>query len=282
MIGREQRFHPDYSRLEKWYISLFGVPVVGLRIRTRIVESLLPGGISPGMILDAGCGPGVITFFLARRYPAATVVGADLDREPVEACRVIAGRAGIRNAEFCVASLLELPWRDRFDLVVCVDILEHIEEDGRALGNLAGALAPGGLLLLHVPALYRRYPVFKKSVNFDVPTHVRPGYRVEEIVEKARAAGLEVVASGETYGFLETLANNASYGITRARKQNREIYALAFPLLNLLGWCGRRARPRRLGAGVYLLARKAASGGGQERGEADAPNSVAATVETGS
>lgn len=256
MIGLEQRFHPDYSAFVRAYIALFGVPVVGLRIRARNVLKLLPDDLHPRRILDAGCGPGVISFALCRRFPGATVTGVDLGAREVEACRSIAERAGVTHAVFETADVRALRWRDHFDLVVCVDILEHIEDDAGALSSLARALAPGGTLVLHVPSRYRRYPLFARRVNFDVPSHVRPGYERSEIVAKARGAGLVVADSGHSYGFLETLANNVSYMITRARKRNPRLYALAFPWLNLVGWLGRHARPARLGAGVFLVCRK--------------------------
>ena len=58
MIGQEQRFHPEYSSPEKLYIALFGVPIIGLRIRARNVLNLLPKHLSPARILDAGSGAG--------------------------------------------------------------------------------------------------------------------------------------------------------------------------------------------------------------------------------
>jgi hypothetical protein len=110
--------------------------------------------------------------------------------------------------------------------------------------------------VLHVPALYRRYPVWKKSLNFDVETHVRPGYASDEIEEKVQQAGFFIQESGFTYGFWETLANNLSYMITRARKQNKMLYALAFPFLHLISLLGYRARPDSLGAGVFIIGKK--------------------------
>ncbi|MFV2082243.1 MAG: hypothetical protein ACC669_10310, partial [bacterium] len=82
-----------------------------------------------------------------------------------------------------------------------------------------------------------------------------PG-RYEKIAQKV---GLEVKECGYTYGFLETLVNNISYMITGARKKNKGIYALAFPLLNLVGWLGSGARPGKLGAGIYILSSKSES-----------------------
>jgi SAM-dependent methyltransferase len=145
----------------------------------------------------------------------------------------------------------------QFDLAVCVDILEHIENDDAALCALYRSLRNGGILVLHVPTLYRRYPVWKKSLNFDVETHVRPGYELQDILQKVKRAGFSIWSRGYTYGFLETLANNASYMITRARMENKFLYALAFPFLNTLSWFGARARPKELGAGIYVVAKKA-------------------------
>jgi SAM-dependent methyltransferase len=137
-----------------------------------------------------------------------------------------------------------------------VDILEHIEDDDAALRALYRVLRNGGVLVLHVPTLYRRYPIWKKSLNFDVETHVRPGYELRDILQKVQRAGFSILENGHTYGFLETIANNISYMITRARMQNKNLYALAFPFLNALSWFGARARPKELGAGIYVVAGK--------------------------
>jgi SAM-dependent methyltransferase len=256
LIGGEQRFHPEYSGIEKAYISLFGVPVVGLRIRARIILTLIPKNLRPSRVLDAGSGPGVITFLLARRFPHAEVLGVDCDPGAVQASKRIADGGKVPNVSFEPVNLLSLPADGDFDLVTCVDILEHVGDDAAAVASLFGATRPGGTLLLHVPALYRRYPVWRKRLNFDVPTHVRPGYEPDEIVAKVRTAGFQVLSSGYTFGFLETLANNLGYMVTRAEKRHKACYALAFPFLNLLAWFGRGARPERLGAGVYVIATK--------------------------
>lgn len=255
VIGREQRFHPHLSVFERLYISLFGAPIVGLRIRVRNVSRLLPKQCNPKRVLDAGSGPGVMTFLLHQRYPTAVVVGVDLDASEIAVCHAIAQRAH-RNVQFAVADIRALPWSEQFDLAICVDILEHLNDDDQALHELFQALTPGGRLLLHVPSRYRRYPVYKKSVNFDVPGHVRPGYDLDEIARKTSNAGFSVEECRLTYGFLESLANNMSYMITRARKRNKALYAVAFPFLNALGWLGRHTVPSRIGAGIVVIGTK--------------------------
>jgi len=220
----------------------------------RNIFSLIPGNRSYRKILDAGCGLGVFSFHLARCFPQAEVLGIDLSGDMVRSAEHIRVMAGIPNVRFKAADIAGMNEEGQFDLAICVDILEHIEDADAALHALHRALGSGGVLVLHVPNLYRRYPVWKKSLNFDVETHVRPGYELRDILHRVENAGFSILEKGYTYGFLETLANNISYMITRARRQNKNLYALAFPFLNALSWFGARARPKELGAGIYVVA----------------------------
>jgi len=255
-IGREQRYHPGRSKLEATYISLLGMPIIGLRIRARNVFSIIPQDREYHNILDAGSGTGVFSFELARRFPHARVLGADPSKEKVAACGDIAKKIRASNIAFLKASIDHIRKENAFDLILCVDILEHIEDDIAALTKLFTIAAPGGVFVMHVPALYRRYPVWKKSPNFNVETHVRTGYEPREIQNKVRDVGFSILSSGFTYGFWETLANNISYMITHAKMKNKGLYSLAFPVLNGISLLGARARPQKLGAGVFVVAKK--------------------------
>ena len=256
MLGAEQIYNPTLSLVEKAYIALFGMPIVGLRIRARNVLYLIPQDRTYHRILDAGSGPGVFAFELGRRFPGARVLGIDILDDSVLICRRIAERIRSEALEFRREPIEAMSEKDAFDLILCVDLLEHIEDDWKALKSLFSAASPGGVLVVHVPALYRRYPVFSKHLNFEVETHVRIGYLPEEIRERVEEAGFAVREIGYTYGFWETLANNLSFMITHARMKNKLLYALAFPFLNALSLLGARARPKQLGAGLYVVAVK--------------------------
>lgn len=255
-LGHEQIHHPGYSRIEKAYIGLFGMPIVGLRIRARNVFYLIPKDKRYRHILDAGSGSGVFSFALGRRFANARVLGADLLKDAIEASTYIAQKIGATNVEFREVSIENLQEKNVFDLILCVDILEHIDNDVGVLQTLHNAAAPRGILVLHVPALYRRYPVWKKRLNFDVETHVRIGYNLDEIQDKVKHEGFIIRESGFTYGFWETLANNLSYMITRARMENKILYSLVFPVLHLISWLGPWARPKKIGAGIFVVAEK--------------------------
>lgn len=100
-----------------------------------------------GHVLEVGCGVGTFT----RRIVAAPGVGRllsiDVSAAAVAACgqAVSDPRLELRHADV-------LSVDERFDLVVCMNVLEHIENDRGALRHLWSLLNPGGTLFLLVPA----------------------------------------------------------------------------------------------------------------------------------
>lgn len=253
MIGDELAYNPDIGLFEKIYIKIFGVPINGLRIRLRHILPVITG--SHNKILDAGCGRAVFSFQLAKMFPGATVIGVDTDEKQLSVNRSIADRARLSNVIFKQMDVASLAYHEEFDLILSVDNLEHIEDDGKALKYIAYALKKKGRLILHVPGRERRWFFFTFQENFDVPGHCRPGYSLDEINEKVNSAGMEVLSSRYTYGFLENLTNNISYLITGAEAKNRLLYALVFPFLNMISWFGKNSVPQK-GAGILIVAQK--------------------------
>lgn len=95
-------------------------------------------------ILDAGCGSGRNMIELARH---GTVTGVELSSASAELAR--ARGAG----EVIEGSVLEMPFESgSFDLAVSLDVIEHLQDDLAALRELRRVVAPGGALLVTVPA----------------------------------------------------------------------------------------------------------------------------------
>ena len=256
MIGRELAHDTTLSWPERLYIKMFGVPINGLRIRAR---RMLPYMTSRSKnILDSGCGQGIFTFETARRFPGSTVTGMDVNTELIERNRRIAHITGLKNCRFECCDISDIENRNCYDLVLSIDVLEHIEDDVSVLRSYSEALADGGELLLHVPGLYRRWPLFGWKANFAVEGHYRPGYSMEEITGKIEDAGFTIVENYYTYGWIETMTNNISYLITGASMKRKHLYALVFPALLIISRFGKNSRPER-GAGIFVKARKTVS-----------------------
>ncbi len=95
-------------------------------------------------ILDAGCGSGRNMLELAR---LGSVTGVELSGTSV----ALARERGV--GEVVEGSVLEMPFADdSFDLAVSLDVIEHLEDDLTALRELRRTVAPGGALLVTVPA----------------------------------------------------------------------------------------------------------------------------------
>jgi SAM-dependent methyltransferase len=116
------------------------------RIVAAAVERALAAAGAPERprILDAGCGGGAELAQLASLGDATGVEPSGLSRE-----RALARGA----ADVLDARIGTLPFDDdEFDLVVCLDVIEHIEDDVIALADLLRVVRPGGGLVVTVPA----------------------------------------------------------------------------------------------------------------------------------
>jgi SAM-dependent methyltransferase len=136
---------------------------------------------------------------MARVFPEARVTGVDLEADRVGSCSRFARKAGIDNVSFEAGNLLDLGHEDRFDLVLSVDVLEHIEDDRQVLANVAKALKPGGLFVMTTP-YWSGDGGRAAPEDFVVGEHVRPGYGEGDLREKMKAAGLELESFRITYG----------------------------------------------------------------------------------
>ncbi len=108
-----------------------------------------------GEVLEVGCGVGTFTRRLAETPGVARLLSIDVSADAVSLCR-----------QAITAPILDLRQVDlrevdgAFDLVVCMNVLEHIEDDLGALRHMIGLLRPGGILFLLVPAHRFLYNAF--------------------------------------------------------------------------------------------------------------------------
>ncbi len=100
------------------------------------------GPVAGRHVLDLGCGMGGLT--VALRQAGARVVGHEPNRAYGAICTLRAARYGL-SLPFVAAVGEALPFRDgAFDIVVCLDVLEHADSLERTLAEIARVLAPGG------------------------------------------------------------------------------------------------------------------------------------------
>ncbi len=109
-------------------------------------------GLADGQrILELGCGWGSLTLWMAERFPNARITGVSNSRTQREHILAQAARRGLGNVEIltCDVNRLELP-TGGFDRCVSIEMFEHMRNYRHLLGNIAGWLAPGGKLFVHI------------------------------------------------------------------------------------------------------------------------------------
>ena len=99
------------------------------------------GDLNSRAVLDVGCGKGRFAVALKQRFPGAQISGVDISAELLKAVPTdIPTRQG---------SMLQLPWPDAsFDVLYCVEALEHAQCEAAALREMNRLLKPGGQLIV--------------------------------------------------------------------------------------------------------------------------------------
>lgn len=154
-------------------------------------------------LLDVPCGDGILTSMLAPYFKRIT--GVDASSKHLNQAR-----QRLPEASFHEALLEEFKTEDRFDTITMINVLEHVIDPKLALQKVSDLLAPGGVLLVHVPnavAINRRIAVKMGTLTeceelspFDI--HVaghRRSYTLETLTQEVENAGLRIVDTGGVF-----------------------------------------------------------------------------------
>jgi len=108
-------------------------------------------GVRDGMrVLDLGCGWGSLALAMAEKFPHARITAVSNSRHQGDFIREEARVRGLENIETLTADINTFPPEGRFDRVVSVEMFEHMKNYGELLRRIAGWLAPGGALFVHM------------------------------------------------------------------------------------------------------------------------------------
>ena len=151
-------------------------------------------------VLDAGAGFGQYDYYMTQKYPNWNILAIDVKDEQVADCNKFFGQLKNQKVKFIVGDLTQYQKEDSYNLVVCVDVMEHIEEDVKVFANYYASMKEGAMLLISTPSDQGGSDVHDHEHESFIDEHVRDGYNIDEIQEKLRSVGFNKTDAKYAYG----------------------------------------------------------------------------------
>lgn len=175
--------------------------------RWRWLKKRLPKTKQRLKLFDVGCGSGAFTMGASKRGYQA--VGLSWDKRNRKIAEERAKICNTHNATFEIGDVRKLDqyeqYKNRFDVAVCLEVIEHILNDQKVFDDIYQTLKPGGKLLLTTP--YLHYKAIVKSDDGPFCTqetgwHVRRGYTADMLKEICKKSGFKIKEISYCSGFL--------------------------------------------------------------------------------
>lgn len=155
-------------------------------------------------ILDYGCGVGTLAFYLASTKN--NITGIDISPMSIKLCNRSAREMGLgERIRFIINTDF---WRklkninNKFDLVICSEVIEHVRNDTKLLEKLSGVLNKKGYVLLTVPS--KNAPLFRIGFakSFDRKVGHLRRYDSSQLTQKLKNMNLRIVKVRKVEGIL--------------------------------------------------------------------------------
>lgn len=173
----------------------------------------------PIYYVDLGCGTGGFGTEIQNSFAMDKTLFVDYSQE---ALKHIPKNPNIQTLEADLTSPLNLPFSP--NLVTCMDVIEHIEDDVKSLETIYSVLKPGGLLIVSTPAHSFLYSSWDKALG-----HYRR-YSKQGLVDKLEKSGFSIIRASYGWSFLFPAA---PYRFLTSQRQTK----LEYPRVN--AWINR-------------------------------------------
>ena len=177
-----------------------------------LIETLDKYDFKKKKVLDIGCGSGTIDFYLAKN--GSSVLGIDISENAIKKCKESSRILKLdRDLTFKVVNFPNESVNQKFDLVICAEVLEHLKDDVMALRKIKKMLKPKGISIISVPS--SNAPLYRWGLasSFDKEVGHLRRYSVGVLSTKLINEGLEVIETKKIEGLLRNflfLNRNAS------------------------------------------------------------------------
>lgn len=216
-------------------------------------------------ILDAGSGFGQYSWYMSSRKENWQILGVDVKEEQIADCNHFFNQINKSNkVHFEYADLTKFLKSNCYNLILSVDVMEHIEQDELVFSNFFKSLKNKGVLMISTPSDQGG------SDNDDhdheagfIDEHVRDGYGISDITAKLQRAGFTDINCQYTYGFWGSLSWKLSMKIPITVLNISKVffillpfyYLVAYPFAYFFNWIDVLSK-NSTGTGLMVIATK--------------------------
>jgi len=187
--------------LRKVFYKLLDILLLRTWHIKKDVRAWAKGRTGATEILDAGSGFGQYSYFLSGLRLKPTITAVDVKEEQIADCNQFFQRIGKKNVIFQMGDLTTFREKEKFDMILCVDVMEHILEDVKVFENYCYSLKTGAMLLVSTPSDQGGSDVHDHDGEESfIGEHVRDGYNIKEIEQKLLNSGFSKVDARFVYG----------------------------------------------------------------------------------
>ena len=187
-------------------------------------------------IYDAGAGFGQYSYWLSGLLPKASILALDVKEEQVADCNTFFQKIGRPQVKFEVGDVTKFQRAESFDLVVCVDVMEHILEDEAALRCYSTSLRNGGMLIISTPSDQGGSDVHDGDEGSFIEEHVRDGYNLEDLKAKCLRNGFSKVEIHYSYGAPGKISWKLSMKWPLLMLQASKLFFIVLPFYYLIAY----------------------------------------------
>lgn len=183
---------------------------------------------------DAGTGFGQYSYFMYKKLQPIKILSVDVKKDWIEDARDFFLKIEADNIKFETEDLLQIDHENKFDLILCVDVMEHIADDRKVFQNFYRALKPNGCLLINSPSIYGGSDVHSDEDESFIGEHARIGYSKEELEQKLSSLGFRTCKSRYTYGFWGDKAWRLGIKIPMMMLNLSKLFFIILPIFYLI------------------------------------------------
>lgn len=240
-FGYTRLFREKISPLHKLYYKAAGVSP-DHKLRFKYCEKILQQRIEKmeiNNILDAGCGGGDYSFYFSNIFPDSQITAIDIAQSSIKKNIILQKKIGATNIKFTVQDLNKLEKMKKFDIILCIDVLEHITEQKKVLHGFYNALKPGGYLFVHMPLEKKKPVILHKYLSdfhqWEKEEHIARPLSADNFLKMLTDCGFTIEIKQNSFNhYLGEFAVSLMLFFYKNNFVNKLIKAMLSPLLNIL------------------------------------------------